>query len=349
MQFLTVFEDSILAKLITNSIEIIFSIFYKNRIPGISTSKIKISTRSNRGKNSNGIILETTIKGNYWAIATQENKEYKYCLLPNSNISFNVYKLKTIENLFQLKGNYNSPNSDFILQDPAVLSLLPDNKKWKLIQPGVLLFGNNLKSISPQAKQIVTIDNNKQAKINEQTLSNLNAFQNTIEQLTNKVTQMEIQSEIFQKSYQREKQEWLSDKEALTKQLVEIEHLKSQFFDFKTKIFSTGNKTIDSNTDTEVNLSDSYQSFYHLIEHGKLEITKVTIPQETIKQARSGTQSELKFVEDKKGNYWIIHWQGVYCLIPKEKNIINQYQYGNFQKVFNCQNYHKNYSKLEII
>ena len=54
-------------------------------------------------------------------------------------------KIKTVENLFQLKGSYDSPNADFILEEPAIVSLLPDNRQWKLIQPGVLFFWQQFK------------------------------------------------------------------------------------------------------------------------------------------------------------------------------------------------------------
>ena len=67
-----------------------------NEIPALLSSHINhvnLTPDSYRGKNSNGIILETTIKGNYWAIATQENKEYRYWLVPNKNISLNFYNI----------------------------------------------------------------------------------------------------------------------------------------------------------------------------------------------------------------------------------------------------------------
>ena len=113
-------------------------------------------------------------------------------------------------------------------------------------------------------------------------------------------------------------------------------------------------KSSETNNDRENyepdnNHNSSYQSFYGLIQCGELEVTKVSIPQETLEKARSITQSELKFVEDKKGNYWIVDWQGVYCLIPKENNIINQHQYGNFQRVFNCLDYQELYTDFEIV
>jgi hypothetical protein len=180
---------------------------------------VTLTPDSYRDLAQNQIFLETTVKGSYWAITTIEKKEHKYWLVPNSNFKFNIHKLKTIESLFQLEGDYNSPTSEFILQEPAILSLLPDNKQWKLIQPGVLFFGSNQQSRSPQSKQPENVISDRQSKINKQILSNLTAFQTTINQLTNKITQLEIQSELSQKTYQREKQEWLVEKQVFNEQL----------------------------------------------------------------------------------------------------------------------------------
>lgn len=98
-----------------------------------------------------------------------------------------------------------------------------------------------------------------------------------------------------------------------------------------------------------VSSSGSYQSFYDLIKNGELKNIEVKVPQETMEKMRGSTQSELKFVNDRKGNYWIVNWHEVYCLIPKEKTYINQYQYGNFQRIFDCQKYQENYSDFEVI
>ncbi|MBW4533130.1 MAG: hypothetical protein KME09_04260 [Pleurocapsa minor HA4230-MV1] len=110
-------------------------------------------------------------------------------------------------------------------------------------------------------------------------------------------------------------------------------------------------KSVDTQEDTapELNSNRNYQSFYRLIKNGELEAIKVAVPQETVEKIRGGTNSELKFVNDRKGNYWIVNWHEVYCLIPKEKININQYQYGNFQRIFNCQNYQETYKDLEVI
>jgi hypothetical protein len=193
---------------------------------------VTLTPDSYRNLNQDSIVLETTIKGNYWAITTEENKQYKYWLVPNNNINFNIHKLKTIENLFQLERDYNSPTSEFILQEPAVLSLLPNNKQWKLIQPGTLFFGNNLQSRSSESKQPLNITDDKQSQINKQVLSSLTAFETTIVQLTNKITQLEIQSELSQKTYQREKQEWLVEKKAINEQIQKTIISQSQINNF---------------------------------------------------------------------------------------------------------------------
>ena len=102
------------------------------------------------------------------------------------------------------------------------------------------------------------------------------------------------------------------------------------------------------NNQSKDSSNSNYQSFYGLIKRGKIESIEVKVPQETVEQMRSGTQSELKFSNARKGNYWIINWQDTYYLIPKEKTYINPHQYGNFQRVFNCQNYQENYKTFEV-
>ena len=182
---------------------------------------VTLTPDSYRDLNQGQIFLETTIKGNYWVITTIEKKQHKYWLVPNSNLNFNIHKLKTIKTLFQLKGDYNSPTTEFILQEPAILSLLPNNKQWQLIQPGVLFFGKNFKSVSSQSKLSRNGTDDNQSKITNQMF----AFQTKIEQLSN---QLEIQSEIFQKSSQRERQEWLSEKQSLYEQHLSIQEQNTQ-------------------------------------------------------------------------------------------------------------------------
>ena len=100
---------------------------------------VSVTADSYRQKTQGQIFLERTGRGNYWIIAT---KNEKYWLLPNSNISINLHKLKTIQFLFECIGEYSSSNGDFTLSQPARVSILP-NRQWKLEQKGKLVFGNN--------------------------------------------------------------------------------------------------------------------------------------------------------------------------------------------------------------
>ena len=215
---------------------------------------VTLTPDSYRGSNSDGIILETTIKGNYWAIATLENKQHKYWLVPNNKISFNIHKLKTVENLFQLEGDYNSPESEFVLQEPAILSLLPNNKQWKLLQPGILFFGS-IRSASPQLKQPENVVDDRQSKVNKQILSSLTAFKTTIDKLNSKISQLEIQSEISDKVHQRDKQEWLAEKQALNEQLEKIVVSQSQLSNFISQSDRTEN--FNSNNSLQQDLSEA--------------------------------------------------------------------------------------------
>ena len=85
------------------------------------------------------------------------------------------------------------------------------------------------------------------------------------------------------------------------------------------KSYTTANS--QNNNQSNAISNSNYQSFYSLIKRGEIESIEVKVPQETVEQMRSGTQSELKFSNARKGNYWIINWQDTCCLIPKEKNL----------------------------
>lgn len=124
---------------------------------------------------------------------------------------------------------------------------------------------------------------------------------------------------------------------------------ESSLYNEKSDRESSENLNSQEDTEPEVNSNTNYQSFYRLIRNGELEFTKVSVPQETTEKIRGGTQSELEFVNDRKGKYWIVNWQNIYCLIPKEKTYINQYQYGNFQRVFDCQNYQETHLDFEVL
>jgi hypothetical protein len=117
-----------------------------NDIPHILTEyaiEVSLTSQSYRQKSLNqNIILEKVIKGNYWAILLVENiEEKKYYLLPNGNRKIRIYKLQTINNLFNLKGLKNSNEEEFILIKPCQLNILPSGKEWGIKEKGELLIG----------------------------------------------------------------------------------------------------------------------------------------------------------------------------------------------------------------
>jgi hypothetical protein len=108
------------------------------------------------------------------------------------------------------------------------------------------------------------------------------------------------------------------------------------------------NFDVQENIEPEANSNNSYENFYCLIEKRELEYIEASVTKESIEKLRGGTLSELKFSNYPRGNYWIINWKKIDCLIPN-KQTINPYQYGNFQRIFECTNYHEEYSKFKLI
>ena len=322
-----------------------------NEIPSLLLgyiNPVSLTPESYRGENSNGIILETTIKGNYWAIATEENKQYKYWLVPNNNLSFNVHQLKTVENLFQLKGDYNSGNSEFVLQEPAIISLLPNNKQWKLLQPGILFFGSNLKSTSLQPKPI-NVATNESSEL-KQILSSLTAFKTEVEQLNNKVSQLEIQSEISEKAYQREKQEWLFQKQALNQQLDEVKQFKSQLSNFKTQIANSFDK-YHHNMVAVIEQIPQFVDEYNLDKKSLSNeaISTVDITQSSLNQKRLGHDNKLILENTTRKKYWIVKDNNDYYLIPHAKIRIDEYSTIILESLFECINFYSDYRDFHLI
>ena len=292
---------------------------------------VTLTPESYRGSNSDGIILETTIKGNYWAIATLENKQHKYWLVPNNNISFNIHKLKTVENLFQLQGDYNSSECEFILQEPAILSLLPNNKQWKLLQPGILFFGS-IKSASPQLKQPENVVDDKQSKINQQILSSLTAFQTKVKLLDNKITQFEIQSEISEKVYQRDKQDWLTEKKILNEQIQKTDVLQSQLNNLINQSDHTENFNSDNSVQQFTELYNQHKNSFN-----EFVIATVIETQESMENRLAGRSETVFLSSISKGNYWIVEENNNSYLVPHAKISINEHNKRyTIENLFEC-------------
>ncbi|MDJ0716939.1 MAG: hypothetical protein QNJ54_22435 [Prochloraceae cyanobacterium] len=104
---------------------------------------VSVTADSYRQKTQGQIFLERAGRGNYWIVAT---KDEKYWLLPNSKISVNIHKLKTFQFLFNCIGKDSSKNDEFTLNQPARVAILPSGQEWKLEKKGRLVFGNDSRS-----------------------------------------------------------------------------------------------------------------------------------------------------------------------------------------------------------
>lgn len=128
-----------------------------------------------------------------------------------------------------------------------------------------------------------------------------------------------------------------------------ISNSQEDSFHNSSPIQKSTNIATQEDQEPEVNFNSTYNSFYSLIKKGKLDIIKVLVSQENMERIRDGSLNEVEFINDNKGNYWIVDWQNTYCLIPKRNINIEEHNYGNFKKIFDCQDYRETYKDLEII
>lgn len=110
-----------------------------------------LTAETYRQKTDGKVILEHTVRGNYWVILLEQQPEKKYYLVPNGNIKIRLYRLQTIEYLFTLKGEKIVNSTEFNLLNPALIYILPNGNQWQLQQKGLLNIGKD----SP-AKKLVS-------------------------------------------------------------------------------------------------------------------------------------------------------------------------------------------------
>jgi DNA repair exonuclease SbcCD ATPase subunit len=98
----------------------------------------ELTTKSYReDRNNEPIFLENDENGKYWIIVSNQNNIF---LVPSINIKLHIHKLKTVEKLFDFHGDTSLLDTHFMLTKPAKVSGLPNGKKWKLEEKGILEF-----------------------------------------------------------------------------------------------------------------------------------------------------------------------------------------------------------------
>lgn len=123
--------------------------------------KLSLTPESYRQKTEGAILLEEAARGNYWVVSTEEEEEQSYWLFPNGNITFDIFRVDSVKYLFRLEGEQLSRDSEFIVKQPAQLTLLPSGKQWELESLGVLYIGKNVSvsSSSPESASLLTEHN----------------------------------------------------------------------------------------------------------------------------------------------------------------------------------------------
>ncbi len=117
-----------------------------NDVPQVlapSAVEVSLNDDSYRRKSEdNKIILEPIIRGKYWVILLENNHEKKYYLVPNASVKFKLYRMESINYLFNFLGKDENNVDKFNLNKPCELDILPSGKQWQLIAQGELSIGD---------------------------------------------------------------------------------------------------------------------------------------------------------------------------------------------------------------
>lgn len=191
----------------------------------------ELTSKSYRDENE-PIFLENDESGKYWIITTDRDK---FFLVPSINIKSNIYKLKTVEKLFDFCGDTPSAESHFILLKPAKVSSQSSGKQWKLEERGILEFNNPFLQLPLELEanilefpdiQINTEDSNLEIKKMAKQLDDLMLEFKQSQQERNKLESQidDLRFEFKQSQKEREKLE------------LQIEQLSDRFNDLNVKL-----------------------------------------------------------------------------------------------------------------
>jgi hypothetical protein len=106
-----------------------------------SSTKVSVKPESITSINKNEpIVLASIGNGNYCLI---HDVDIHYWLLPKANLKIDRYRYETVKLLFECD-EYELEYDDYRLDKPARVSMLPNEKEWKLEERGILRFVNSL-------------------------------------------------------------------------------------------------------------------------------------------------------------------------------------------------------------
>ncbi len=116
---------------------------YNSEPSSILSSAVKVSVKpesiSSVNKNE-PLVLASIGNGNYCLV---HDSDINYWLLPKANLKIDQYRYETVKLLFECD-EYELEFDDYRLDKPARVSMLPNEREWKLEERGVLKFINSL-------------------------------------------------------------------------------------------------------------------------------------------------------------------------------------------------------------
>ncbi len=116
---------------------------YNSEPSSLLSSAIKVSVKpeSMTSINKNEpIILASIGNGNYCLV---HDTDIIYWLLPKANLKIDRYRYETVKLLFECD-EYELEYDDYRLDKPGKVSILPNEREWKLEERGILKFVNSL-------------------------------------------------------------------------------------------------------------------------------------------------------------------------------------------------------------
>lgn len=149
---------------------------YNSEPSSLLSNAVKVSVKSENlisiNKNE-PIVLASIGNGNYCLV---HDTDTSYWLLPKANLKIDQYRYETVKLLFECD-EYELEFDDYRLDKPAKVSLLPNEREWKLEERGVLKFLNSL------YEELVNIYNRDPDVLAAYTITRVAAFMNDHQQV----------------------------------------------------------------------------------------------------------------------------------------------------------------------
>ena len=202
-----------------------------NYLPQVLSEYATVVTLTNdtyREKTNGQIFLEIANKGYYWVILTEDEEHKYYWLLPNGKIKISLHRLQnTMEYLYIIEGEKPYKNSEFTVEEPAIISILGDGKTWQLKTKGRIQVGQ----LSPAAKLLTELE--KLTKNDGKVPSSLQQLLNLVKEANNKGSLIHQQNASLETAFikQQTQLEKIDDKN-----IQEIKKLKTKLKDQQKRI-----------------------------------------------------------------------------------------------------------------